>query len=63
MGVARIPLLDFGVLHDEVQRVLPTLPAELRSRDLPGTTRLFVGVEMVREAKVNRKHEVMRGRG
>ena len=63
MGVARIPLLDFSVLHDEVQRVLPTLPEELRSRNLLGTTRLFVGVRVEDEVKVNRKHEVMRGSG
>ena len=61
--MARIPLLDFSVLHDEVQRVLPTLPEELRSRNLLGTTRLFVGVRVEDEVKVNRKHEVMRGSG
>lgn len=42
MGVARIPLLDFSLLHDEVQRVLPSLPAELRDRNALGVTRLFV---------------------
>ena len=42
MGVARIPLLDFSLLHDEMQRILPSLPAELRERNALGTTRLFV---------------------
>lgn len=41
MGVARIPLLDFDLLHSEVERIRPTLPASLLERDQSGTTCLF----------------------
>lgn len=41
MGVARVPLLDFDLLHDEVERVRPTLPNELLEREKSGPTRLF----------------------
>lgn len=43
MGVARIPFLDFDVLHSEVQRVLPSLPPALQQRNRVGATRLYVG--------------------
>lgn len=42
MGVARLPLLDFNVLHEEVQRVLPTLPEHIKNRDCPGVVRHYV---------------------
>lgn len=42
MGVARIPFLDFDVLHNEVQRVFPSLPKELQERNGIGYTRLYV---------------------
>lgn len=45
MGVARIPFLDFDVLHSEVQRVLPSLPPALQQRNRIGATRLYVGQE------------------
>ena len=41
MGVARVPLLDFDLLHREVERVRPTLPTELLEREKSGPTRLF----------------------
>ena len=42
MGVARIPFLDFDVLHSELQRVLPSLPESLQRRNRVGATRLYV---------------------
>lgn len=42
MGVARIPLLDFDLLHQEVERIRPTLSPEVLARDEMGTTRLFI---------------------
>lgn len=45
MGVARIPFLDFDVLHNEVQRVFPSLPKELQERNGIGSTRLYVSKE------------------
>ena len=42
MGVARLPLLDFNVLHEEVQRILPSLPEHIKNRDCLGMTRLYV---------------------
>lgn len=44
MGVARLPLLDFNVLHEEVQRVLPTLPDHIKNRDCPGIVRHYVDI-------------------
>lgn len=41
MGVARVPLLDFDLLHEEVERVRPTLPNELLEREKSGPTRIF----------------------
>ena len=41
MGVARIPLLDFDLLHSEVERIRHTLPAALLERDQSGSTCLF----------------------
>ena len=42
MGVARIPLLDFDLLHNEVERIRPSLSSELLEREQLGTTRLFI---------------------
>lgn len=50
MGVARIPFLDFDVLHSEVQRVLPSLPPALQQRNRIGATRLYVGQERIYES-------------
>ena len=42
MGVARIPLLDFDLLHSEVERIRPSLSSELVEREKLGMTRLFI---------------------
>ena len=41
MGVARIPLLDFDLLHSEVERIRHTLPTTLLERDQDGDTCIF----------------------
>ena len=43
MGVARIPFLDFQLLHDELQREWNALPEQLRRRNRRGENRLYVG--------------------
>ena len=43
MGVARLPHIDFAVLHDEVEKIFPSLPDHIKSRNDPGFVRLYVG--------------------
>ena len=42
MGFARLPLLDFNVLHEEVERILPSLPESIKNRNCTGSVRLYV---------------------
>ena len=42
MGVARLPHIDFSVLHEEVERIFPSLPDHIKNRNNTGFVRLYV---------------------